>query len=322
MKKAELVRRELQKLPRVEFTPEEAVILCCFHEDRNPSLRVSLVSKTRRDKKIGPGAFHCFSCGAGGSWNTLAKKLGLELWDEAREEEYANSSGNDFLEFSRDLEGLSTSTQEYVKPVTDGPWEGAWRGLPGSFLRSQGAESFWDKEAGEYRVYLPVRDSLGRLVGHVLARGENSQIPDKKKYLNSKGFNGRSYWYGADYLNGSSVAVIVEGPFDRLRFQYNGIPTVANLGVQLRKDDESSVSDEKITQLLAVGVSKVILAFDADRAGQEAVPGVTKAFRNWGFEVYDLNMSRYLSSPNEKMDPGNCPESVIEDLKNFIETLK
>lgn len=328
MLRSDFVKKELSKLTQVEFTPEEAVILCCFHDDHNPSLRVALTKKVRKSssgvKTIYPGNFYCFSCGAGGSWNKLAGKLGLIPLNEKTEEEADNTSSNPFAELSRDLEALAPTTTEYIKPITDGPWEGSWRGLSGSFLRSVGAESSWDEEYGEYRILLPISDAFGKQVGHVRARGENSNIPNNKKYLNSKGFNGRAYWYGLNFEEKPQALVIVEGPYDMLRFRSLGIPAIANLGVQMRADSnqDQAVSEEKIMQILAKGCTKIVLALDADRAGRDAVPGMTASFVKWGLQVYDLNMSRYLKNPEDKMDPGNCPQEVIQDLTDFLKGLR
>lgn len=327
MKKSEFIRKQLARLTVVDFTrSDQAKIHCPFHNDTNPSLDVVLQKQTKVRKgetiHIGVGTFNCWSCKEHGPWNKLAKKLNLDVWDEKKEEEYADAPDNQFSELARDLEGMANAGQEYVKPKTDGPWEGPWRGLSGGFLRSMGAESLWDKEYGEYRVYLPIRDAFGVLVGHVAARGENSQIPNKKKYLNSKGFDGKSYWFGLDTLKAPKVVVIVEGPFDMLRFRFEGIPAVANLGIALNKDITATVSEEKITQLLAIGCTKVVFAFDADDAGRSAVPGFTASFQKWGFETFDLNLTRYLKPGQETMDPGDCPGEVLEDLKAFVARLE
>jgi len=328
MKKADLIRRELAKLSPVDFSdPDQAKILCPFHNDSNPSLDVVLQRRVKRGGKIiGVGTYSCWSCKAHGPWNKLADKLGLEKWTDERAEEYADQPDNAFWVLSRDLEQMQDADQEYVKPITDGPWEGGWRGLSGTFLRSMGAESLWDDYAGEYRLFLPIKDAFGKLVGHVAARGDDSDIPDKQKYLNSKRYEGTKYWFGLDTISPEEKAVvIVEGPFDMLRFRSEGIPAIANLGVQLREDTENTVSDEKIAQILSKGITNVVLALDADKAGRIGAPGFTQSFQKWGFAVYDLNMSKYLPNPEDpeaKMDPGDCPMEVINDLRSFIGSLK
>ena len=329
MTKAEFIRKQLGSLAHVDFSnPKQARILCPFHPDTKPSCDVALqrIQKKRQDKivNIGVGTFNCWSCKEHGPWNKLALQLNLEQWDEKKEEEYEDYPNNDFGELARDLAGMERATAEYVAPKSDGPWEGPWRGIPGSFLRSLGAQSLWDHDAGEYRILLPISDAFGKRIGHVAARGDNSKIPDNKKYLNSKGFNGVNYWYGLNFEVQPKVLVIVEGPFDMIRFRFHGIPAIANLGVQLRNDEsiEQTVSDEKISQIISSGCTKVVLAFDADEAGRAAVPGFTKCFQKWGIEVFNLNMSRYLLDPAGKMDPGNCPMEVIDDLLAFVQQLR
>lgn len=329
MNKSEFVRNELATLPLVDWsTQNQAKIICPFHDDTNPSLNVSLVRVDKGNGRgVAIGGFNCWSCKAHGPWNKLAAKLNLNQWTETVEKEAADLPSNAFKALEIDLGGIQNSNTEYEKPVTDGPWEGPWRGLPGSFLRSVGAEMMWDNEYGEHRIYLPIHNAVGKLIGHVAARGENSNIPDKKKYLNSKNFNGRTNWYGLNWETHPKAVVIVEGPFDMLRFRYHGLPAIANLGVQLRneKDLSETVSTEKVMQIISKGCNKVVLALDADRAGREALAGFLASFDKHGVKVFDLNMSRYLKNPNdpdEKMDPGNCPLEVIDDLKSFLKTLE
>jgi hypothetical protein len=323
--KQDFIHQQLSKLDRVEWPrPNQARIVCPFHDDTNPSLDIAL---ERIDKGggrgVAVGGFNCWSCQAHGGWNKLAEKLGLEKWTEMVEKEAQDRPVDLFQQFVREQQTISHYTEPYEKPVTDGPWEGSWRGLSGAFLRSVGAESLWDKEYGEYRVYLPVSDATGVLVGHVLARADNSLIPNKKKYLNSKNFQGRKYWYGLNFEVEPKVVVIVEGPFDMLRFRSLGIPAIANLGVQMRNEEELSltVSEEKIMQIVAKGCNKVVLCLDADEAGREATRGFTASFKKWGFGVWDMDMTRYLTTPEQTMDPGDCPMEVVEDLKKFIGTL-
>lgn len=324
MTKADFVRNQLSELAVVDFSnPKQARILCPFHADSNPSLDVSLVRQIKKNNKgVAVGGFNCWSCKEHGPWNKLARKLNLQEWDEKKEEEYEDYPANHFGNLARDLDNMAEAEKEYTPPASDGPWQGPWRGLPGSFLRSVGCESYWDKIAGEYRPLFPISDAFGKRVGHVLARGDGSQIPDKQKYLNSAGFSGSSYWFGLNLEDQPKVLVIVEGPYDMLRFRHLGIPTIANLGVQLRVDQEATVSDEKISQIIAKGCSKVVLAMDADEAGRHATVGFTMSLQKWGIKVFDLNLTRYLKPGQDKMDPGDCPDEVITDLKRFIEGLQ
>jgi len=313
--KPEFIRHQLSQVPGVEIGAEQATMLCPFHDDTNPSLDVALVPIQKGRKGVAVGGFNCWGCKTHGGWNKLAQKLGLEEWRTEHQEEYEDRPQDGFYDLARTLEGLSEATKDYEKPPTDGPWEGPWRGLTGEFLRSVGAESLWDKYAEEYRVYFPIKDAFGKLVGHVAARGDNSKIDNKKKYMNSTGFDATKYWFGLHLEQEPKVVVIVEGPYDMLRFRSRGIPAIAVLGI-------NTLTDEKVLQIIAKGCNTVILALDADDAGRGATPEFCHLLQRQGLRVFDLNLSRYLKDPKAKMDPGDCPDPVIEDLKNFVQTLR
>lgn len=313
MTKQELVKSELSKLSQVEFGEDEAIILCPFHDDHNPSLRVSLITKNRRKangvvKKITPGNFYCFSCGAGGGWNNLATKLNLQEWD-AKEAE--NTPQDQFWGISRDLEALNQQIPQYTKPATEGPWEESWRGLSVKFLQQHGAEALWDRIDEQYRIYLPAIDLDQTLVGHIGARPDNSTIPDKRKYINSYAFPSETIWYCLNYSIGSDKLVICEGPYDTLRLRAEGFPAIGALGV-------STLTELKVMKILSIGCQKILLCLDGDRAGREAVGLFTKEFRKYGITVADMDLTQYRSSPGQKIDPGNAPQEALNDMREFL----
>lgn len=312
MTKDQLVREELAKLAQVEFTEDEAIILCPFHDDHHPSLRVSLIERVRKKqngtlKTVTPGNFWCFACKSGGGWNNLAAKLNLQGWDT---KEAANTPSDPFWSLAKQLEALQEAPFIYRKPATDGPWEEPWRGLPVAFMRQYGAESLWDSKDEDYRIYLPVHDINQKLIGHVGARPENSTIPDKRKYINSYLFPKESNWYLLNTIVPTDRAVIVEGPFDTLRFRHQGIPAIGAYGV-------SDCYPEKVMQLLASGINRVVLCLDGDEAGRVAVPFFTQALQSQGIKVADMDLRAYGT---DKIDPGNAPDDVARDLKHFLET--
>ena len=311
MDKVSFIRQQLALLPLVDFSkPEQALILCPFHDDHNPSLDVALANVPG---KVSVGGYHCWSCKNHGGWNKLAAKLGLEQWAQKK---YENLPDNPFLQFAADFKQMDKLQTHvvYQKPPTEGPWEGSWRGLSGTFLRSMGCESYWDKIAEEYRLWLPLLDIRQKLVGHIAARGENSDIQNKYKYLNSEGFPAQKYWYCLNFEKAPRWLVIVEGPYDCLRFRARGLPAIAVLGL-------GQLTDQKIIQILSQGCTRVILALDADQHGRESTPQYAEAFKRFGFEVIDINLTRYLENPRDpdaKMDPGSCPEEAIQDIHNFL----
>lgn len=313
MRKEDFVRTQLSKLPEVTFTDDEATILCPFHDDHNPSLRVTLNRQTtRKGKTLSPGAFYCFSCSSGGGWNALAEKANekfgskLLLWDAKEADKTAD---NVFVGLKHDLIQIAKHQSfVYKPPALDGEWEGPWRELSGQFLRDHGAQTLWDHIDEDYRIYLPVRDVSGNLVGHVGARPDGSTIPNKRKYVNSYGFPSDQVWYCLDKEVMKPSVIVVEGPYDTLRFRNRGLPAIGCFGV-------STLSQSKIYQLLSAGIQKVILCLDGDDAGRAAVPYFTLEMKRQGITVADMDLTRY---GQDKVDPGNCCDQAIEDLRNFI----
>lgn len=305
MNKKQHIEKQLRRVPGA-ITKQNQIQICCpFHDDTNPSLDVSLVAIPGR---VSVGGFNCFSCNASGGWNKLAAKLGLEGWGKPDPNRIDNVHEN----FLYELEGVMVQRNlVYEKPKTEGPWDVPWRGLPAQFLREVGAEYLWDRNAEEYRVYLPIHSAMGKLVGHVAARGEPSDIPARYKYLNSTGFEAKNHWYCLNYEKSPKVVVVVEGPYDTLKFRAEGIPAIGLLGV-------NQLSDQKIMQLIARGCRDVVLALDADEAGREATFKHAERMKAVGLNVVDLNLSRYLTHPEQKMDPGNAPDQVLDDLRNFL----
>jgi hypothetical protein len=60
------------------------------------------------------------------------------------------------------------------------------------------------------------------------------------------------------------------------------------------------------------------LCLDGDDAGRDAVPLFNLELTRAGIEVVDMDLTQYREQPDQKIDPGNCPEQAISDLKNYL----
>ena len=272
--------------------------LCPFHGERTPSFHVH----------VDRGFFYCFGCGAKGDvFEYVMRSQGLEFADalkllgervgiEVRGVAPGQGRRRDLLEvnqaalawfrarldegparaYLRDR-GLSDATIDgWELGYAPEGWDGLLkhlltRGVRDDDLLEAGLLS--ENERGRRydrfrdRVMFPIRDALGRLVGFA-GRVLGDGLP---KYLNTPEtplFKKGEVLYGLDKartaIRESGEVVVVEGYMDVLALHQTGFGTaVAALGANLTKEQA-----ELLTRL---DVQKVLLAFDADEAGQRAV---------------------------------------------------
>lgn len=272
--------------------------LCPFHGERTPSFHVH----------VDRGFFYCFGCGAKGDvFEYVMRTQGLEFFDalkllgervgvEVQGAAPGQGRRRDLIEIN--LAALAWfrarldegPARDYLRrrgltDATIDAWElgyapDGWDGLL-KHLLTQGVRDDDLLEAGllsenergrrydrfRDRVMFPIRDALGRLVGFA-GRVLGDALP---KYLNTPetpAFKKGELLYGLHQaraaVRASGEVIVVEGYMDVLALHQTGFPnTVAALGANLTKDQ---------AELLArLDVQKVLLAFDADEAGQRAV---------------------------------------------------
>lgn len=314
--------------------------LCPFHEEKTPSFHVHV------DK----GFYYCFGCRASGDifsfvMNTrnvsfpealqiLGERAGVDV---QRTPQPGAQKRRDFydlnrlaLEFFRkhftaapraylQQRGLN---DEIIDAFEIGFAPDSWdqflthattAGANVTDLRTLGlvgqAESGRTYDSFRNRIMFPIRDALGRLVGFS-GRVLDDSLP---KYVNSHEsdvFKKGTLLYGLDRarktIRDEGVAIIVEGYTDVMALHQVGITNaVAALG--------ATITEDQAAQLGRLQVHTVILAFDADEAGQKAtLSGLDHAVgRNF--------LVRAAVLPGGK-DPADM---VLNDGKEtFLEVLK
>ncbi len=163
------------------------------------------------------------------------------------------------------------------------------------------------------RIIFPIKDHLGRIVafgGRIISPNISSKSP---KYLNSpetKIYNKSKVLYGffeaKDYLRERKYGIIVEGYFDLLSMYQIGFKNiVATLGTSLT---------EYHAKLLKKFVNKVILMFDNDKAGKEAVIRASKILLSQDIDVYYL--------PLTEKDPDDLAKKGIKEVENQLNKSK
>ena len=272
--------------------------LCPFHSERTPSFHVH----------VDRGFFYCFGCGAKGDvFDFVMRSQSLEFRDALRmlgERVGVEVRGAPAGQGRRrDLLEVNEAAQSFFLAQLPGSAAAAYlerRGLSHATVTEWGlgfAPEGWDSllkalltkgvrdddllEAGllsendrgrrydrfRNRLMFPIRDGLGRLVGFA-GRVLDDALP---KYLNTPEtplFKKGELLYGLDRaraaIRESGEVIVVEGYMDVLALHQTGFPNaVAALGANL--------SSEQADLLARLDAQRVLLAFDADEAGQRAV---------------------------------------------------
>ena len=234
-------------------TNSEALALCPFHEDKSPSFQFNL------DK----GLYICFSCGASGSIRGLEQRFGVSY--------RSVGVGLDVLyKAIGDLERPQTCTgsrmeesqlAQYSIPTKH--WED--RGFTEETVKKFDLGYDLIRDA----MTIPIRDMNNELLG--LCR--RYLDPDmRNRYRYPKGFHKREHlfasWLVADMDDVPSVA-LTEGAIDTMTVWQAGTPAMAIYG--------SSMSADQVKQLRMLGVRKVTLFFDNDKAGRD----ITRRCLGW-----------------------------------------
>ena len=331
--------------------------LCPFHDERTPSFSVNPSENLYYcyGCQAGGDVFTFLQEKEGLDWRDaveqLADRYGIELTMEAEDsQEEARRRGRDRL-----YEVLQKTAVFYERYL----WESgeaekardhlAGRGLGREVLEQFGvgfAPSAWDRvltralsagfterelhdagliqksrRGGFYdrfreRIMFPLRDARGRVLGFGARAMRDNQPP---KYVNSpEGYvyrKGRSL-FGIDIARAHATragqVIVVEGYTDVLALHQGGIQNaVASMGTAL--------TDEQIGELARLG-REVILAFDADSSGQEAMLRVQEAAgrRRLILKVVRLPDDK---DPNDLLLEGGS-EAFLERLKEATSFLE
>lgn len=313
---------------------DRMMIICPFHAEKTPSGSVNIGSK------YAPGHFSCFACGHKASWNELAPKIGLEPW----------LKGKPKAEHSIDLfmsKGMSALNEDDTRYRQDKfkfwslPKGKLWRTIPTDLLIRLGGQvcyrwiEDYQKWGTTKYIHFPVT-IRGEVQGFFLARLRKH--PDHPSYLLAAAADSSSGWskdYGLwpyDYSiklmkrKRSRTILLVEGQRDALRLIMNGIPAMCICGTQ-------SWTDNKAKQLELAGIKQVVTMFDGDDAGigasENIPPSLEKFFKVHVLKLWKMKGSPYLKFQHkdepskaakkagaELWDPGNCPQWIIDKIKD------
>lgn len=293
--------------------------LCPFHNEKTPSFVVS------ESKQF----FYCFGCGASGdvisflmkienidfhtAITKLAEEYGIEMdkfgyRNEGKKNQIYEVNREAAVFFFKNLTEKANPGYEYMKrrglnPKTIARFgigfaEDDWHGLRNHLLEKKFSEDLMF-EAGlvsrskgrtfdkfRNRVMFPIFNTRGKVIGF----GGRALADGGPKYLNSPEssvFSKKNNLYGLNLtrkdINGSNCAILVEGYMDLVSLYRHGITNVAaSLGTALT---------EQQCSLLKRYTENVVLAYDADSAGQKAALRGIELLRKAGIAAKVLHIS-------------------------------
>lgn len=293
--------------------------LCPFHNEKTPSFVVS------ESKQF----FYCFGCGASGDvisflmkienidFQTAVSKLAEEYHIEMDKFGYRNEQKkNQIYEMNREaalffyknLTEKANPGYEYMKRRGLDPRTMArfgigfapddWHSLMDHLTKKNYSESLMN-EAGlvsrskgrtfdkfRNRVIFPIFNTRGKVIGF----GGRALGDDNPKYLNSPEssvFSKKNNLYGLNItrqdINRSNCAILVEGYMDLVSLYRHGVTNVAaSLGTALT---------EQQCSLLKRYTENVVLAYDADQAGQKAALRGIELLKKSGISAKVLRIS-------------------------------
>ncbi len=282
--------------------------LCPFHEERTPSFSVDAQEKLYHCFGCGVGGDTIKfieekeGLGFAEAVELLADRYGVEL-EREREDPQAEAKRQQRRRLSELLDRTAAFYTSYLWDSDEASKAReymAQRGLGEEALRAFGvgfAPSAWDKVllrgqragfkveelrgvglvqkgrgGGEYdrfrsRIMFPIRDRRGRTLGF---GGRAMRSDQGAKYVNTAEtdfFHKSKMLYGIDLAKAAIAkagrAVVVEGYTDVLALHQGGIEEA--VGVM-----GTAITDEQVASLSGM-VDEVVLALDADAAGQEAM---------------------------------------------------
>jgi DNA primase len=249
---------------------DELIVACPHpdHDDHNPSAAINVRKRL----------WVCYACGRGGSLEAL---MGGRVADEQVEDMLADLQRSLTPEPSR-----TTYPERWLDQFDAGPVHPYWlgRGLSEAVCR----RFRLGYDVGRRMVTYPLRTPSGAVLG-VVHRAVNPRQFPRYQYPPQAPISETLFGY---YLvrEGVRDVVLVEGALDAIAMWDVGVPAVAQMGARL--------SRTQVELLRGLGLSTLTIAYDQDRAGEEAF---RRAMTN---PLLNFSLLRVMSwSPQAGKDP-------------------
>ncbi len=182
-----------------------------------------------------------------------------------------------------------------------------WRGISKELLK----ELFVSHcTVGKYqgRYIFPIYKD-GMSVGFDSRIVDNTARMSNAKWLRPKGMRASAIVYPLGKVRsiGSSHLVICEGVMDALSYIQMGIPAICNFGI-------SPPHQQRIEQLIALGIESVTLAFDNDDAGRAGMLTNLPHYSKW-FDIVSHPMVDMVRNSGHKDANQFLTETLTNGLK-------
>lgn len=273
---------------------------------------------------------HCWGCGQGGTYNTLAERLSLK--------KLPREALNGYNALDMQLASVTMEPGLPALPKGIETFAEEYRGLSPEFLSKFDTKKWYDPDSCGWRILWPVTHNH-KLQGYTAGRLHPDLNP-KYRHGPEGVIRTRRSLFPIDYPLIRDVVVLVEGPFSALRLISEGIPAVAVLGA-------GNWHSAKITMLQQRKhpVRGLIVAFDPDKSGEKGAENVEATTRDVFEEVEIFDCPRQYKKEIDadgnkvyvyktkrdgdlrldadgnpikviiKFDPGDMPAKYVEKLR-------
>jgi len=285
----------------------QVTVNCPFHEDRRPSLSVSLARNL----------FHCFACQAKGDiLDFVARIEGVSLPEAARliaawcdiqptswrprpwpakqtpDQHEPCSSGARCQNGHRGTDDLSPRPPDALDSTHPYLFQ---RGLTPHLIETFGL-GYCKQGRLHGRVCIPIHSLDGKDIVAFAGRWAHDRVPDgTPRYLMPRGFRKSAVLFNYHRAVPAQHLVIVEGFWSVFRLHALQIPAVALMGTTL--------SDAPLDLLRRSGARRLTLLLDGDEAGRKA----TATF------LPRLTSQLFVHAPTlpEDQSPDTVPEKIL-----------
>lgn len=281
----------------IESTRMDQKIVCPFHEDLNPSMKIDLEK----------GTYFCFGCEASGDALNfvveICKKYGKNKLDELescilyfkilKSKEVKSLKIKHKTRVKKESKQSLIEAEDYYYGLSKVDWINgdseeiircrsymSERGFTPQILQEIGAKVTYDRY---YPIVFPIMDN-GIFKGWV-ERTDNKRVEKLRKYLYNDGFS-KNQTLAGEYTKTHTV-VLCEGYMDMLKLRMLGYKkVVAIMGWH--------ISDVQVKKLKEAGIKTIISALDADEYGIKG----TKLLKQY-FQVVRFQYPEGVSDPGE-----------------------